>query len=140
MKDYRRLYEKALEVIEYSYSPYSNFHVAAVLETVEGKLYPGVNVENASIGATNCAERTALFSAITAGEREFKRMLIIGGLDGNIKDYTPPCGICRQVLLEFCTEDFELVLTGNGQDFKTYRLRELLPHSFGASSMEADGQ
>lgn len=118
------------DVLTNSYSPYSNFKVAAALLSKNGNVYKGVNVENSSFSATNCAERTAVFSAIANGEKEFVKIAVVGGKNGEIKDFCFPCGVCLQVLSEFCEKDFEIVLF-NGEEVKTYTLSQLLPESFG---------
>ena len=112
-----------------SYSPYSHFCVGAALLTKSGKVYTGCNVENASFSATNCAERTAIFKAVSEGERDFSALAIVGGRAGETADFCAPCGVCRQVISEFCSKDFEIVL-GNEEKFKVYTLDELLPLSF----------
>lgn len=113
----------AKEVINKSYCPYSNFHVSAVL-IGENRIYTGVNVENASYGLTICAERVAIFKAVSEGERGFSKMLVYS------PDGMPyPCGACRQVMAEFCSEDFEVVVT-NGQEFEQFTLGELMPFNF----------
>lgn len=117
---------KAKEALENSYSPYSRFKVGAALLTKSGRVYLGTNIENASFGATVCAERVALFSAVANGEKEFSKIAIVGEKDGEIQDECFPCGICRQTLVEFCDKDFSVVL---GED-KEYTLLELFPNSF----------
>lgn len=123
------LVDNAIEAMGRAYAPYSGFSVGAALATREGKIYIGTNIENASFGVTNCAERTALFSAVAAGEREFSAIAIVGGRGGEIKDFCHPCGICRQALSEFCGPEFEVYLY-NGREIKTYTLSELFPESF----------
>ena len=118
----------ALEARENSYSPYSGFKVGAALLTKSGKVYKGCNIENSAFSPTNCAERTAVFSAVADGEKDFSAIAIVGGAD-EINDFCPPCGVCRQVLSEFCAPDFEINLF-NGEEIKTYTLGELLPLSF----------
>lgn len=118
----------ALEARENSYSPYSGFKVGAALLTKSGKVYKGCNIENSAFSPTNCAERTAVFSAVADGEKDFSAIAIVGGAD-EINDFCPPCGVCRQVLSEFCAPDFEIHLF-NGEEIKTYTLGELLPLSF----------
>ncbi len=113
-----------------SYAPYSNYNVGAVLVCKNGNIYKGCNVENASYSLTNCAERTALFSAIANGEKEFDSILIIGGKYGDLNDYAMPCGACRQVLLEFCDNDFKVYVAKNENDIKEFLLKELLPFTF----------
>ena len=113
----------AKEAINKSYCPYSNFHVSAVLIGENG-IYTGVNVENASYGLTICAERVAIFKAVSEGERNFSKMLVYS------PDGMPyPCGACRQVMAEFCSEDFEVIVTNN-QEFEQFTLGELMPFNF----------
>lgn len=119
----------AKDAMEKAYSPYSDYKVGAALLCKDGSVYTGCNVENASFSATNCAERTAFFKAISEGKREFSAIAICGGKDGVIEGRFPPCGVCRQVMREFCEDDFAIhLLTGKGVE--TYTLRELLPVSF----------
>lgn len=125
----KELIDLAIKAGKNSYSPYSDFKVGAALLCEDGTVYIGCNIENASFGATNCAERTALFSAIAEGKRSFSMMAVVGSSDGSISDYTPPCGICRQVLGEFCRGDFKIILY-NGNEIKTVTLSELLPFPF----------
>lgn len=124
----KELVSLAVGARENSYSPYSGFKVGAALLTKSGKVYKGCNIENSAFSPTNCAERTAVFSAVADGEREFSAIAIVGGAD-EIKDFCPPCGVCRQVLSEFCKSDFKIHLF-NGEEIKTYTLGELLPLSF----------
>ncbi|MBQ5591679.1 MAG: cytidine deaminase [Clostridia bacterium] len=126
--DKNELIPLALEARENSYSPYSSFRVGAALLTKGGKVYKGCNIENGAFSPTNCAERTAFFSAIAEGEREFSAIAVVGGKD-EIKNFCPPCGVCRQVMSEFCDEDFKIHLY-NGEEAKTYTLGELLPEGF----------
>ena len=118
----------ALEARENSYSPYSGFKVGAALLTKSGKVYKGCNIENGAYSPTNCAERTAVFTAVSDGEKDFSAIAVVGGAD-EIKDFCPPCGVCRQVLSEFCTPNFEIHLF-DGEEIKTFTLGELLPESF----------
>ena len=124
------LIEYAIEAMKNSYSPYSNFKVGAALKTKDGKIFTGCNIENAAYGPTNCAERTAFFKAVSEGYKEFDSIAIVGGLNGNITNYCYPCGVCRQVMNEFCSNDFKIVVYNN-KETKTYLLSELLPFSFG---------
>ncbi|MBR6532058.1 MAG: cytidine deaminase [Clostridia bacterium] len=126
--DKNELVKFALEVRENSYSPYSSFRVGAALLTKNGRVYKGCNIENGAFSPTNCAERTAIFSAVADGEREFSAIAVVGGKD-EITDFCPPCGVCRQVMTEFCDKDFEICLF-DGKEIKTYTLGELLPNSF----------
>ena len=130
----KELVKTAVAAMEKSYSPYSGFKVGAALLAGDGRVFVGCNIENAAYPATICAERTALGNAVSAGAREFLKIAIVGGKNGEITDYCPPCGICRQVLNEFCGEDFEILLY-NGKDIKSYRLSELLPLSFGRNEL-----
>lgn len=124
-----KLVQKAAEAMENAYAPYSDFKVGAALLSKSGKVYKGCNVENSSYGVTNCAERTALFSAIADGEREFDAIAIAGGKGGEITDFCPPCGVCRQALSEFCGEDFKIYLY-NGKRVKEYKFSKILPLQF----------
>lgn len=131
-KTIQNLMEEAVNARAHSYSPYSNYAVGAALLGKSGKIYVGCNVENASYSATNCAERTALFSAVAQGEREFRAIAIAGGVAGKTPNkLCPPCGICRQVLSEFCDGDMFSVILGTGpNDTLVYSLKELLPLAF----------
>ncbi len=126
--DREKLIELALAAREKAYAPYSHFRVGAALLTKNGKVYQGCNIENAAFSPTNCAERTAIFSAVANGEREFSAIAVVGG-EGEIKDFCAPCGVCRQVMSEFCTADFEICLF-NGKEIKKFTLGEILPESF----------
>ena len=129
------LMKLAVEARKASYSPYSNFKVGAALLGKSGKVYLGCNVENAAYTPTNCAERTAVFKAVSEGEREFEAIAIVGGSSEEPAAFCAPCGICRQVLAEFCEQDFRIVL-GTPNNFKAYTLAELLPFSFGKNDLE----
>lgn len=124
------LLQKAKEAMTQSYSPYSGVKVGAALLCKNGKIFVGTNVENAAYGPTCCAERSAIFTAVSQGERDFAAIAIVGGKDGNIADFFPPCGVCRQVMAEFCTADFPVYLENGRGEVKTLTLGELLPHSF----------
>lgn len=129
MIDYKSLMLNAQEARKKSYSPYSHFCVGAALLTKSGKVYTGCNIENAGYSATNCAERTAIFKAVSEGEHEFEAIAIIGGRSNEEGGFCAPCGVCRQVIAEFCENDFEIVL-GSAEQFKVYTLDTLLPFSF----------
>jgi len=120
------LLETAVKSAEYAYAPYSGFKVGAALLTADGEIFTGCNIENASYSLTNCAERTAIFKAVSAGYQNFKAIAIVGGRDGDYSKDCIPCGACLQVMGEFCAEDFEIILHGN-----TYVLKDLLPKTFG---------
>jgi len=131
------LIHKAIAAREFAYAPYSNFCVGAALLTKSGKIYTGCNVENAGYSATNCAERTAFFKAVSEGEREFAAIAIVGGPRGPLTEYCSPCGVCRQVMQEFCGPDFEIHMQKAGGGVFTVKLPELLPFGFTKDSMEA---
>jgi len=125
----------AVQAREKSYSPYSGFRVGAALLAKSGKVYLGCNIENAAYTPTVCAERTALFKAVSEGEREFDAIAIVGGMYENIADFCAPCGVCRQALAEFCKKDFRLVL-GNPDNIKVFTFEEILPFAFGKANLE----
>lgn len=130
------LIQAALDARKTAYAPYSRFRVGAALLTAEGDIITGGNIENASYGATNCAERTAIFKAVSEGRRNFRAIAIAGGLEDAIPaDYAYPCGICRQVMSEFAGPDFTVIVAKNISEYKEYRLCELLPYSFGGESI-----
>ena len=127
----RQLALKAIEAMKKSYSPYSNFTVGAALLTKDGKVYTGANIENSSYTPTICAERNAIFTAVHEGEREFEAIAIVGGHKGDVKGVTAPCGVCRQVMSEFCSPDFKVILVTSGEgDYEETTLGELLPYMF----------
>ena len=130
----RELLQCAVEAREMAYAPYSGFRVGAALLGKSGKLYKGCNVENAAYTPTNCAERTALFKAISEGEREFVSIAIVGGMYETINDFCAPCGVCRQVLAEFCGPDFRVVL-GTPDNPQVFAFKDLLPFGFGKSDL-----
>lgn len=125
----KQLIEKAIEAMEKSYSPYSEFKVGAALVSKSGRVFTGCNIENASFSPTNCAERTAFFKAVSEGEKEFTAIAIVGGDKGEIKSFCPPCGVCRQVMSEFCNKDFMIILF-DGKLVKAFSLAQLLPEAF----------
>jgi len=139
--DYRKLVELAYEAQERAYTPYSKFQVGAALLGKSGKVYLGCNIENAAYTPTNCAERTAFFKAVSEGEREFLAIAIVGNQQDAKMDecnFCAPCGVCRQVMMEFCDPDtFQVVLGVKGQDYRAYVLRELLPLGFGPADLES---
>lgn len=122
----------AKQAMQRAYVPYSGYKVGAALLTKQGKVYQGCNIENAAYGPSNCAERTAFFTAVYEGEREFEAIAVVGGKDGVVDDIFPPCGICRQVMQEFCGPDF-MIYMGRGDDsYEAVRLDALLPYGFTA--------
>lgn len=131
-----RLIDRAIEGMSYAYTPYSGFRVGAALLTESGKIYTGCNIENAAYTPTNCAERTAFFKAVSEGERHFAAICIVGGKDGKLADYTSPCGVCRQVMMEFCEpEQFKIILAISREEYRIYTLKELLPEGFGPARL-----
>lgn len=127
---YRNLLLAASDAQQRAYAPYSRYFVGAALLTAGGKVYTGCNIENAAYSPTNCAERTAFFKAVSEGEREFTAIAVVGGAGGENDGTCTPCGVCRQVMAEFCGADFRIVL-GTPEHFSTFALSELLPASFG---------
>lgn len=127
-----KLIDTAIEQLKFSYTPYSNFKVGAALLTKSGKIYTGCNIENASYTPTNCAERTAFFKAVSEGVRDFQAICIVGGKDGKLTEYTAPCGVCRQVMMEFCNpKTFQIILAVDKERYEIYTLEELMPFWFG---------
>ena len=129
---HEKLCELAKEAMAHSYSPYSGFKVGAALLCGDGTVYQGCNIENAAFGPTNCAERTAIFKAVYDGRRDFVAIAVCGGKDGMITGQFPPCGVCRQVMREFCGDDFKILMV-NPEGFEEVTLSQLLPHSFSPS-------
>ena len=124
-----KLIDLAKEAMQKAYAPYSGYKVGAALLCADGTIYQGCNIENAAYGPTNCAERTAIFKAVYDGHREFVAMAVCGGKDGSVSGTFPPCGVCRQVIREFCKDDFAIYLADR-EGYQTVTLAELLPHSF----------
>ena len=124
-----KLCELAVEAMAHSYSPYSGYKVGAALLCSDGSVYQGCNIENAAFSPTNCAERTAFFKAVSEGERDFVAIAVVGGKRGSAPEFCAPCGVCRQVMAEFCGADFRILL-GNSEQLKAYTLEEILPLSF----------
>ena len=137
---YEQLIENAIEARKMAYTPYSNYKVGAALLSSENKIIKGCNIENAAYGPTNCAERTAFFKAVSEGVKEFSAIAIVGGLENEtdlFSGYAFPCGVCRQVMREFCDSKFEIVVARSTDDYKVYTLGELLPESFGPDNLKA---
>lgn len=129
----------AKEQLKYSYTPYSNFKVGAALLAKNGKIYTGCNVENAAYTPANCAERTAFFKAVSEGTKEFEAICIVGGQHGEIDSICPPCGVCRQVMMEFCDpETFQIILAKDAEDYEIHTLQELVPLGFGPNSLKQE--
>lgn len=137
---YEQLIENAIEARKMAYTPYSKYKVGAALLSSENKIIKGCNIENAAYGPTNCAERTAFFKAVSEGVKEFSAIAIVGGLENEtdlFSGYALPCGVCRQVMREFCDSEFEIVVARSTDDYKVYTLGELLPESFGPDNLKA---
>lgn len=134
MVNNEKLILKAIEAAKNSYSPYSKFKVGAALLTNDNEIFLGCNIENSSFSLTNCAERTAIFKAISEGKKDFKAIAIMGSATDTFSEYCTPCGACRQVLAEFCKPDFKIILgcmkEENKIEVKEYTLKELLPENF----------
>jgi cytidine deaminase len=132
----KKLFLEAVAAREKAYAPYSHFRVGAALLAKSGKVYHGCNVENAAYTPTNCAERTAFFKAVSEGEREFVAIAIAAGPEGEALAFTSPCGVCRQVMAEFCSpESFQIIMGTEPEQLKVCALKELLPFSFGPENL-----
>ncbi len=125
-----KLIELAVAAMEKAYAPYSGYTVGAALLCDDGTVYTGCNIENAAFGPTVCAERTAIFKAVSEGKRSFTALAVCGGKDGVITSLFPPCGVCRQVMREFCKDSFTVYLAGPDGTYETRTLAQLLPDSF----------
>lgn len=137
---YEQIIENAIEARKMAYTPYSKYKVGAALLSSENKIIKGCNIENAAYGPTNCAERTVFFKAVSEGVKEFSAIAIVGGLENEtdlFSGYAFPCGVCRQVMREFCDSEFEIVVARSTDDYKIYTLGELLPESFGPDNLKA---
>lgn len=135
--DRSELVRLALEARQMAYTPYSHFKVGAALLGKNGVVYKGCNIENAAYTPTNCAERTAFFKAVSEGQYEFEAIAIVGGAeDTENLNVCSPCGVCRQVMMEFCNPDtFEVILGTSPEDYQVYTLKELLPLGFGPANL-----
>ena len=132
----QKMIDLAIGQLAFSYVPYSGFRVGASLLTESGKIYTGCNIENASYTPTNCAERTAFFKAVSEGERKFKAICVVGGADGVLTAYAQPCGVCRQVMMEFCDPDtFQIILATDREQYEIFTLKEMLPYGFGPDNL-----
>ena len=132
------LFAFAKKAAERAYAPYSSFTVGAALLTKDGKVYCGCNIENAAFSPTNCAERTAFFKAVSEGEREFSAIAVAGGKNLNFEENCFPCGVCRQVMCEFCHGDFRVIVGNDREGIRVFTLGELLPESFGLIGKNED--
>ena len=132
----RELIREAICAMHRAYAPYSEFKVGAALLTKNGKIYHGCNIENAAYTPTNCAERTAFFKAVYEGEREFEAICVVGGKHGELTEFAPPCGVCRQVMMEFCNpQTFLIFCASSPENYKAYTLAQLLPKGFGPTNL-----
>ena len=132
-----KLIDTAIGQMSMAYTPYSHFDVGAALLTKHRKIYTGCNIENAGYTPSNCAERTAFFKAVSEGVREFEAICVTGGMNGEPAEYTAPCGVCRQVMMEFCDpKTFQIILVKNREEYKIMTLEELLPMGFGPGSLK----
>ena len=129
-----KLVQMAIDAMQSAYAPYSGYKVGAALLCADGRVYQGCNIENAAYGPTVCAERTAFFNAITDGKRDFSAIAVCGGKDGVIEGYFPPCGVCRQVMREFCGDDFKIYAV-KPEGYEELTLAQLLPYSFSNANM-----
>lgn len=130
------LISEAIEARKNAYTPYSHFQVGAALLAEDGKVFRGCNIENAGLTPSNCAERTAFFKAVSEGERKFKAIAIVGGPEDGELAFTGPCGVCRQVMMEFCDYDqFRILMAVSPENYRVYSLRELLPEGFGPANL-----
>lgn len=132
--DSRELMSYAVEAMSRSYSPYSGFRVGAALLTDDGQIYTGCNIENAAFTPTVCAERVAIFKAVSDGKTSFSKIAVAGGSSGSVKSFTYPCGVCRQVMREFCGGDFVIAVT-DGTDIREHTLDEIMPYSFSPADL-----
>lgn len=132
----KELISLAFDAMQKAYAPYSGYKVGAALLTEDGRVYTGCNIENAAFGPTVCAERTAFFKAISEGEHKFRRIAVVGGKDGTVTDYFYPCGVCRQVMAEFCKSDFEIITAISEQDYIMKTLAEMLPYGFSPDNLK----
>lgn len=132
----KELVKLAKKAAKGAYVPYSGYTVGAALLCKNGKVYLGCNIENAAYSPTVCAERTAFFKAVSEGERDFEMIAVVGGKDLDFKDYFTPCGVCRQVMAEFCGGDFKIIFGKNSDEIEVVTLCDLLPYSFSAKSMK----
>lgn len=135
-KRVEEMIDLAIRQMEFSYVPYSHFHVGAALLSRSGKIYTGCNIENAAYTPTNCAERTAFFKAVSEGVKEFDAICVVGGKEGILTEYAAPCGVCRQVMMEFCDPDtFQVILAVSREKYEIFPLKELLPMGFGPANL-----
>ena len=139
-EEIENLIKEAFEAVKNSYAPYSNFNVGAALLSRDGRIFKGCNIENAAYTPTNCAERTAFFKAVSEGVRDFEAICVLGGRDAakgaSITEYCGPCGVCRQVMMEFCSPDFLIILAKSVEAYEVYTLSDLFPQGFGPGNLK----
>ena len=136
-KTIEKLIDTALAQLDFSYAPYSGFNVGAALLAKNQAVYTGCNIENAAYTPTNCAERTAFFKAVSEGVRDFEAICIVGGKNKKATGYTAPCGVCRQVMMEFCNpKNFKIILAIDRENYRVYTLEDMLPQGFGPANLE----
>ena len=136
-KTIEKLIDTALAQLDFSYAPYSGFNVGAALLAKNREVYTGCNIENAAYTPTNCAERTAFFKAVSEGVRDFEAICIVGGKKKKATGYTAPCGVCRQVMMEFCNpKTFKIILAIDRENYRVYTLEDMLPQGFGPANLE----
>lgn len=134
--DISKLIQEAIEIRNKAYAPYSNFLVGAALLSANGKIYTGCNIENASYTPSNCAERTAFFKAVSEGEKHFKAIAVVGAKRDDDLGFCPPCGVCRQVMMEFCNpKEFKIIVAKSVDEYKIFTLEEILPMGFGPNNL-----
>lgn len=136
-KTIEKLIDTALEQLDFSYAPYSGFNVGAALLAKNQAVYTGCNIENAAYTPTNCAERTAFFKAVSEGVRDFEAICIVGGKNQKATGYTAPCGVCRQVMMEFCNpKTFKIIQAIDRENYRIFTLEDMLPQGFGPANLE----
>ena len=136
-KTIEKLIDTAIAQLDFSYAPYSGFNVGAALLAKNQAVYTGCNIENAAYTPTNCAERTAFFKAVSEGVRDFEAICIVGGKNQKATGYTAPCGVCRQVMMEFCNPKiFKIILAIDRENYRVYTLEDILPQGFGPANLE----
>lgn len=136
-KTIEKLIDTALAQLDFSYAPYSGFNVGAALLAKNQAVYTGCNIENAAYTPTNCAERTAFFKAVSEGVRDFEAICIVGGKNQKATGYTAPCGVCRQVMMEFCNPKiFKIILAIDRENYRIFTLEDMLPQGFGPANLE----
>ena len=134
--NYQELIKYAISMRKMSYTPYTHFNVGAALLSADGRVFTGCNIENAALTPSNCAERTAFFKAVSEGVKDFAAIAVVGGPEGADELlYCSPCGVCRQVMSEFCHDDFKIIMAKSEDEYKVYTLPEILPERFGPSDL-----